>query len=867
MFLRTFKALSLLFTIGAIFLFAKPASADGLVPMQQGYTYSVGGCPQMDSNMAHEGVGTSPAAAFGSACFSFTKSVTFNGCLGIMSQSYGGLAGMLQDWQQFNGTVDVAVFAYSFARTFYYPDDPVMGECSLYNSSVTGSDQGVAIYRTLGNACPANSDPANVPNMCLCRVGYASDVIPGACTTYFSVVHDKPEPYCTLVGDPISPLTGANSLDIEIGNWFGEPAYVSYQSRSQLPSGTTHTAYIGDPAPSLGALWQESYHKRIDAQYNPNPNLPSPAPIVSVQVSREAGVWVSFAKTGSGYVADADISDQLVDLPTGGWAYKDLKRGAIETYDINGYLRSIAHLDGTSLVFTYSGSSTPQTVAPSTGLLIQITDQFGRQVGFTYGASTTITSATDPSGGVSQFSYDGNANLTQITWPDGANKQFLYENTTFPWALTGVLDENGTRINSYGYDAAGRANDTQAAGGVNHYALAYSTPPSWVVADSIDANGLAWRDFSWAPPQGVTVTDPNGQTRNVAAANVVGMPHISSQSQPAGSGCSASSSNIAYDANGNKAWQEDFNGHRSCYASDLARNLETARVEGLASGTDCTSPLAAGSALPSGARKISTQWHPVWKREVQEAQPGLLTTWVYNGQPDPTAGGALASCAPTSATLSDGSPIVVLCKQIEQATTDASGAQGLAASLNTSVPTRTQSWTYNAYGQVLTATDPLSHTTSYSYYTDTTAAHTMGDLQSVTNPLSQATQFTQYNPAGKVLTSVDPNGITTTFTYDLRQRLTGVSTAGLNTSYAYDPSGQLVMLTLPDGSAVHYGYDPAHRLVQITDGAGNTVVYTLDASGNRTGEQLSDPNGALTRTITRTYDALNRLQTVVGAPQ
>jgi hypothetical protein len=51
------------------------------------------------------------------------------------------------------------------------------------------------------------------------------------------------------------------------------------------------------------------------------------------------------------------------------------------------------------------------------------------------------------------------------------------------------------------------------------------------------------------------------------------------------------------------------------------------------------------------------------------------------------------------------------------------------------------------------------------------------------------------------------------------------------------------------------------------DTLGSSVSYTLDASGNRTGEEVRDPGGALQRSIARSYDALNRLQQVSGAPQ
>jgi YD repeat-containing protein len=62
-----------------------------------------------------------------------------------------------------------------------------------------------------------------------------------------------------------------------------------------------------------------------------------------------------------------------------------------------------------------------------------------------------------------------------------------------------------------------------------------------------------------------------------------------------------------------------------------------------------------------------------------------------------------------------------------------------------------------------------------------------------------------------------------------------------------------------------YSYDAAHRLTGVTDAKGNTVSYTLDAMGNKVGEQIKDPQGNLQRNITRVYDALNRVQQVTGA--
>lgn len=70
----------------------------------------------------------------------------------------------------------------------------------------------------------------------------------------------------------------------------------------------------------------------------------------------------------------------------------------------------------------------------------------------------------------------------------------------------------------------------------------------------------------------------------------------------------------------------------------------------------------------------------------------------------------------------------------------------------------------------------------------------------------------------------------------------------------------------PDGCFLAYTYDAAHRSTGLSDGLGNAIRYTLDAMGNRTNEEALDPGGALARTQSRVYDALNRLQNLIGAP-
>ena len=77
-----------------------------------------------------------------------------------------------------------------------------------------------------------------------------------------------------------------------------------------------------------------------------------------------------------------------------------------------------------------------------------------------------------------------------------------------------------------------------------------------------------------------------------------------------------------------------------------------------------------------------------------------------------------------------------------------------------------------------------------------------------------------------------------------------------------------------DIGTITIGSGKARRIIHVMnehmavdDGAGNRIRYTLDNAGNRTAEQIKDPSGVLQRSISRSFDALNRLQQVSGAVQ
>lgn len=625
---------------------------------------------------------------------------------------------------------------------------------------------------------------------------------------------------CDRTPNPIAIANGNKSLHaVDYGS--AEPGTLGFARHyNSTPSAS--------PGSALGKAWRGSFDARI-------------APIGGrIAVHRPDGRIVFFAESGGTYTADADVDDRLTRvLSSGEWHFLDASQHTLEVYDANGRLQSVHRAGGGAVSLAYSTASTPTTVAPGPGYLIGASDTTGRSLGFVYDGAGRLTTLQLPAGSIG-YGYDGEGRLASVTYPDGFVLGYRYNESAYtdgvsqPQALTGI-EEAGVRVAEHFYDAQGRAVVSQklAAPGqpVSRHALSYAGLQS-------------------------TVTDALGSQRTYSFSRVLGTLRRTGLSQPAGAGCAASTSAMTYDGRGNVVSSDDFNLNRTCYAYDASRNLETARVEGLPPGTDCTMVFA--GALPAGSRRISTEWHPTWRLPVRRAEPGRITTFAYHGQ-----AGANCSAAPA---LPGNLPVAALCRQTEQATTDATGALAFAAAAQPGVALRQSSFTYNARGQVLVADGPrddVVDTIVTTYHETTTAQFTRGDIATVTQGPLQ-TRFEAYDVHGMPLSVKDANEVESVLTYDARQRVKSVTTAGRTTSYDYWPNGLLKLVVPPDGAYLAYYHDGAHRLKTIADRLGNRIDYGLDDAGNRTSEQVRDPALTLRRQVARLVDPLGRVERIIG---
>jgi YD repeat-containing protein len=205
----------------------------------------------------------------------------------------------------------------------------------------------------------------------------------------------------------------------------------------------------------------------------------------------------------------------------------------IESYDANNNLSQVTTASGTlKYSLTYSTASTPSSVAPAAGLLIQVSDAFGHTLTLTYDSLSRLATMTDPNGGLYQYGYDANDNLTSVTYPDGKSRQYVYDESSLtsgadlPNALTGIVDENNSRYANFGYSATGLATLTEHAGGADHYLVNYGTGPSIIYTIVYTGNYADYILKAYRPPSGVTVTDGLGTTRNYGFTAAVGSPAV-----------------------------------------------------------------------------------------------------------------------------------------------------------------------------------------------------------------------------------------------------------------------------------------------------------------------------------------------------
>jgi len=583
-------------------------------------------------------------------------------------------------------------------------------------------------------------------------------------------------------GDCPGTCAVGNPIDVGSGNKHQKITDYETIGRSKL-SFTRYYNSLADTntlAITLGGNWRSTYDRYLRIGSS------------SVVAERADGQQLTFNLNGGTWTPDADVA---LTLTAAGsiWTLTD-SNDTVETYTTTAsgtaaLLNSIQVRGGYVQTLAYNASNQ----------LVSVTDSYKRTLGFTYlgGLLQTVTTPDGlvltygytPSGSQSQLASSQLTSVAYSTSPV-TGQTYLYENSSLPFALTGIIDEDGSRFATWTYDSSGRALTSQHASGADLTTVAYD-----------DTTGNR------------TVTNALGQSSVYKFTTLQGVPKVTEIDRASTATTAAGTRTFSYDSNGYLASGTDWNGNLTTYVNDVH-------------GQPTTINEAVGT---PHARTTTIAYLSNYHLPSQIVTPGVTTNFTYDSSGN------------------------LLTKALTDTTTTSSPY---------STNGQTRIWTYTWSNFLLASSkSPNGNTTSFAY--DSTGA-----LTSVTNALNQVTKITAHLPGGLPQTIVDSNGVTTNLTYDARQRLltsTLTTTTGpLTTRYAYDPAGNLLSATLPDGSALTNTYDAAHRLTGTADLFANRIAYTLDAFGDQTNASVSNPQGTLTRQHSATFDALGRLLHDVG---
>jgi RHS repeat-associated protein len=461
--------------------------------------------------------------------------------------------------------------------------------------------------------------------------------------------------------------------------------------------------------------------------------------------------------------------------------------------------------------------------ANSTGIVSSLTTVQSRN-GYTQTLTYTsgqLTSITDSYGRSLMFSIS-NGLLTSIATPDNGTIYYSYTSTGYNSNLTAVTYPS-TPSSTLTYVYANSTLPNALTSIIDENGNTYGT---WTY-DSF-GRGLTSQHGSGADLTTVGYDDTSGNRIVTNALGVAdtdtfttlqGVPKLIQIDRAPTSTTADASRSFAYDSNGYLNSATDWNGNLTTYINDVH-------------GDPTTIDEAVGTPV---ARTTFITYDPVWVHLPDTTiTQGLTTAFTYDGSGN------------------------MLTKTLTDTTT---------TSLPYPTGGQTRIWNYTWSNSLLaSAQTPNGNLTQYGY--DSTGA-----LTSTTNALSQMTQITSHTGGGYPLTIVDPNIVTTTLTYNARlwmltSTVSAASQPSYSTTWAYDPAGNLTSVTLPDNSQLTYAFDTAHRLISVTDLFANKTAYTLDALGDVTLTNVSNPSATVTRTHSGVFDALGRsLQDIGGVGQ
>lgn len=619
-----------------------------------------------------------------------------------------------------------------------------------------------------------------------------------------------------MIGEPIDSATGnmfEQATDYETAGQNKLQFVRNYNSNAIMTNPNT-------PARTMGINWRSIYDRYLTVA------LPS-----TITAERADGQVLTFKFTGSAWVSDTDVD---ITLTQSGSIWTLTNRDdTVEMYSVTG-------TKGTLTSITVRGGYTQTLQYNVSNQLTSVTDTYNRALQLTY-TSGLLNTVTTPDGLVLTYGYNSSnatpgvldrlASIAYSTTPT-TSQSYLYENSSLPFALTAIVDEDSNRFATWTYDSTGRALTSQNGAGANLTTVSYD-----------DATGNR------------TVTNALGEQETYKFSTLQGVPKVTEIDRLATSTTAAATRLFTYDANGYTASTTDWNGNLTTYVNDIHGD-----------------PTAINEAVgTSQARTTTIVYDPIFVHLPSTVTTqGLITSFVYDANENLL-----------TKTLKDTTTQTVPYSTNGQTRTwTNTWLNFLLASAKTPNGNLTK-YSYDATGALIATTNALLQVTNITQHTGggyplvivdpnsvTTTLTYDARLRLLTSTVSATSQpsFTTtnaYDPAGN-LTSVQlPDNSKLIYGYDTaHRRISTTDLFGNATTNTLDALGDVTLtkVTTPQSALTrkHSGvFDALGRVLKDIGGVGQTTKYTYDNNGNVA--TITDPDGNKTQ---QTFDPLNRLSTV-----
>ncbi|CAN7442504.1 DUF6531 domain-containing protein [Acidovorax sp. LjRoot118] len=675
------------------------------------------------------------------------------------------------------------------------------------------------IITSIIRKCPDNSG-IYAGGVCTCDYGYTE--VGGQCKLISlnpPPEKDPPDgPGGAGGGPPSCPNPGLGNPGFSSPNPILLSTGEKYLHENDYVDASTHSltfsrSYLHRRSSNFGAMgggWSHAYAEflRHEPAVAVSDTVPASAERLAVFLGDGSESW--FVPSGSSWISQ-NTADTLVSTSQG-WTHKSASDDTVRIFDSTGKLLSLHQRNGWTYQYSYYAN----------GRLQAVTNQFGRTLQFAYNGINQLASVSLGGAIKASYEYDSEKRLRIVRFADDTSKSYVYENAALPQAITGIVDENGTRLATFTYNTNGAAVKTERAGNVLTYEVNYSSYP----------NGYT------------TITDPLGRSRYYSYRRSNGVLAIVSGSEASSGGSNDAASRVQ-NSYGLIDSETDFQGFLTSYTWDASRRLPLTKTEAV---------------NQPESRTTNTTWHSQWRLPLAVAEAGRTTSYTYDSQGNPL-----------SQTITDAGP-----GGVARTTAWTYNSAGLVAT-ETAPNGAATSYVYDAAGNLTQSTNALGHVQAYTHdSTGRVLTHTAANglvtiytydargRMLTSNRGGRVTTLT-YRPSGQIATATLPHGHTITYIYDAAQRMTGWSDNRGNTgTYVLDNMGNRTTEEVRDGLGqlvwqLVRAIASLNRVVSVSSG-GQSVSY--DYNNNR--DLIKSTNG-LSESTRLGLDPLRRIKTITDA--